>query len=82
MRGPLTLLHHPHSRLRTAGPPTRSPLVLGLTFITHMHPLQVHRATLPDGTDVAVKVQYPGVADSIDSDLKNLERLVRRAVCL
>ncbi|NKX42483.1 AarF/ABC1/UbiB kinase family protein, partial [Rhodobacteraceae bacterium R_SAG2] len=30
---------------------------------------QVHRAILPDGRDVAVKVQYPGIAQSIDSDL-------------
>lgn len=37
---------------------------------------QVHRATLPDGTEVAVKIQYPGVAESIDSDLANLKRLV------
>ena len=36
---------------------------------------QVHRATV-NGRDVAVKVQYPGVADSIDSDLNNLERLL------
>lgn len=36
---------------------------------------QVHRATI-GGQDVAVKVQYPGVADSIDSDLNNLERLL------
>jgi aarF domain-containing kinase len=33
---------------------------------------QVHRATLIDGTPVAVKVQYPGIRDSIDSDLNNL----------
>jgi aarF domain-containing kinase len=37
---------------------------------------QVHRTTLPDGRDVAVKVQYPGVAESIDSDLDNLRRLL------
>ncbi|MGY6561449.1 MAG: ABC1 kinase family protein [Luteibaculaceae bacterium] len=30
---------------------------------------QVHRATL-NGKDLAVKVQYPGVADSVKSDLK------------
>ncbi|HAC15842.1 MAG TPA: hypothetical protein DCE78_07855 [Bacteroidetes bacterium] len=30
---------------------------------------QVHRATLHDGTKVAVKVQYPNVRDTIDSDL-------------
>ena len=34
---------------------------------------QVHGAVLRDsGTSVAVKVQYPGVASSIDSDLNNL----------
>lgn len=38
---------------------------------------QVHRATLFDGRDVAVKVQYPGIADSIDSDLKNLGGLLK-----
>lgn len=38
---------------------------------------QVHRGTLKDGQAVAVKVQYPGVSTSIDSDLLNLERLMR-----
>ncbi|CAM9350882.1 unnamed protein product [Ectocarpus sp. 8 AP-2014] len=38
---------------------------------------QVHRAKLPDGTEVAMKIQYPGVADSVESDLKNLQRLVQ-----
>lgn len=33
---------------------------------------QVHRATLLDGRDVAVKVQYPGIAEAIHSDLQNL----------
>ena len=38
---------------------------------------QVHRATLKsNGAPVAVKVQYPGVADSIDSDLSNLAILL------
>ncbi|KAA8496555.1 Protein ABC transporter 1, mitochondrial [Porphyridium purpureum] len=37
---------------------------------------QVHKAKLEDGRDVAVKVQYPGVARSIKSDLGNLKRLV------
>jgi predicted unusual protein kinase regulating ubiquinone biosynthesis (AarF/ABC1/UbiB family) len=37
---------------------------------------QVHRATTHDGTDVAVKVQYPGIADTLDSDLKNLKSLM------
>jgi predicted unusual protein kinase regulating ubiquinone biosynthesis (AarF/ABC1/UbiB family) len=34
---------------------------------------QVHRARLHDGREVAVKVQYPGVADAIRSDLRNTE---------
>lgn len=40
---------------------------------------QVHRARLPDGLLVAVKVQHPGVDVAIESDLKNaavLESLV------
>jgi aarF domain-containing kinase len=37
---------------------------------------QVHRARLADGRLVAVKVQYPGVAESIHSDLQNLKRLL------
>uniref|UniRef100_A0A7S4J0P2 ABC1 atypical kinase-like domain-containing protein n=1 Tax=Odontella aurita TaxID=265563 RepID=A0A7S4J0P2_9STRA len=39
---------------------------------------QVHRAKLGDAPDglVAMKVQYPGVADSIDSDLNNLTMLM------
>jgi predicted unusual protein kinase regulating ubiquinone biosynthesis (AarF/ABC1/UbiB family) len=32
---------------------------------------QVHAATMHDGTDVVVKVQYPGVAEAIDADLRN-----------
>ncbi|CAH8495211.1 unnamed protein product [Heterobilharzia americana] len=39
---------------------------------------QVHRATLNDGRVVAMKVQYPGVADSIDSDVNNLMTLLNR----
>jgi predicted unusual protein kinase regulating ubiquinone biosynthesis (AarF/ABC1/UbiB family) len=37
---------------------------------------QVHAAKLHDGRDVAVKIQYPGVADAIAADLKNHELLV------
>ncbi len=36
---------------------------------------QVHTARLADGTEVAVKVQYPGVADAIRDDLANTELL-------
>ncbi len=38
---------------------------------------QVHRATLPTGEDVAVKIQYPGVADAIRADLGNAAMLYR-----
>ena len=38
---------------------------------------QVHRATLKDGRDLAIKVQYPGVAQSIDSDVANVGALIR-----
>lgn len=34
--------------------------------------LKVHRATLLDGRKVAIKIQYPGVAHGIDSDIDNL----------
>ncbi len=34
---------------------------------------QVHAATLHDGRDVVVKVQYPGVAEAVRSDLANAE---------
>ncbi|KAH3903380.1 related to Probable serine/threonine-protein kinase COQ8, mitochondrial [Saccharomycodes ludwigii] len=37
---------------------------------------QVHDAVLADGTEVVVKVQYPGVKESIDSDLNNLLMLL------
>lgn len=33
---------------------------------------QVHKGVLHDGRDVALKIQYPGVAKSIDSDINNL----------
>lgn len=36
---------------------------------------QVHDATLHDGRRVAVKVQYPGVAEAIQADLANTELL-------
>jgi predicted unusual protein kinase regulating ubiquinone biosynthesis (AarF/ABC1/UbiB family) len=36
---------------------------------------QVHAARLHDGTEVAVKVQYPGVAEAIRADLANTELL-------
>jgi predicted unusual protein kinase regulating ubiquinone biosynthesis (AarF/ABC1/UbiB family) len=38
---------------------------------------QVHRAKMPDGRLVAVKVQYPGIAASIDADVDNVATLLR-----
>jgi predicted unusual protein kinase regulating ubiquinone biosynthesis (AarF/ABC1/UbiB family) len=43
---------------------------------------QVHRATLRDGSPVAVKVQYPGIADALESDMANAGILVRLAKVL
>jgi predicted unusual protein kinase regulating ubiquinone biosynthesis (AarF/ABC1/UbiB family) len=40
---------------------------------------QVHRARTTDGRDLALKVQYPGVARSIDSDVNNVAALLRLA---
>lgn len=37
---------------------------------------QVHRARLHDGREVAVKVQYPGIAGIIATDLSVLQRIV------
>ena len=38
---------------------------------------QVHRAQSADGRDLAIKVQYPGVRRSIDSDVSNVAALIR-----
>jgi predicted unusual protein kinase regulating ubiquinone biosynthesis (AarF/ABC1/UbiB family) len=35
---------------------------------------QVHRAIWKDGRDVAVKIQYPGAADALVSDLNQIQR--------
>lgn len=40
---------------------------------------QVHEATTLDGREVVMKIQYPGVAKSIESDVDNLMRLIRVA---
>jgi predicted unusual protein kinase regulating ubiquinone biosynthesis (AarF/ABC1/UbiB family) len=36
---------------------------------------QVYRATTKDGRDVAVKVQYPGIKEAIENDIKNIDVL-------
>ena len=38
---------------------------------------QVHRATLKDGRTVAVKVQYPGIWDVVQTDLDSIRFLLR-----
>lgn len=38
---------------------------------------QVHRATLKNGMQVAIKIQYPGVAQSIESDIDNLVGMLK-----
>jgi predicted unusual protein kinase regulating ubiquinone biosynthesis (AarF/ABC1/UbiB family) len=43
---------------------------------------QVHRATLPTGETVAVKVQYPGVDEAVRSDLKNVSAMTKLAVAI
>jgi predicted unusual protein kinase regulating ubiquinone biosynthesis (AarF/ABC1/UbiB family) len=40
---------------------------------------QVHRAELLDGREVAVKIQYPGIAEALDADLRNAGTIVRLA---
>lgn len=38
---------------------------------------QVHSAVLRDGTEVAMKIQYPGVAQGIESDIDNLVGIMK-----
>lgn len=40
---------------------------------------QVHKAMTRDGQELAIKVQYPGVAQSIDSDVDNVMTLLKVA---
>lgn len=38
---------------------------------------QVHRATLKDGREVAVKIQYPDIADALRADMQNAALFLR-----
>ncbi|KAG8172324.1 hypothetical protein JTE90_021795, partial [Oedothorax gibbosus] len=38
---------------------------------------QVHEAKLLDGTNVALKIQYPGVAKSIENDISYITKMVK-----
>lgn len=41
---------------------------------------QVHRATTEDGLCLAVKIQYPGIADTIESDMAIVRQMLRPMV--
>ncbi len=43
---------------------------------------QVHRATLHDGSAAAVKIQYPGIAEALESDMANAGIIMRVAKAL
>ncbi|HVF52538.1 MAG TPA: AarF/ABC1/UbiB kinase family protein [Actinomycetota bacterium] len=43
---------------------------------------QVHRAVLPTGETVAVKVQYPGVDEAVRADVKNLSALTKLSLAI
>jgi predicted unusual protein kinase regulating ubiquinone biosynthesis (AarF/ABC1/UbiB family) len=43
---------------------------------------QVHRARTIDGREVAVKIQYPDVADALEADLRNVGTIIRLAKVL
>uniref|UniRef100_A0A8B9GUL5 ABC1 atypical kinase-like domain-containing protein n=1 Tax=Astyanax mexicanus TaxID=7994 RepID=A0A8B9GUL5_ASTMX len=43
---------------------------------------QVHHGVLHDGREVAIKIQYPGVAESIKSDINNLMSVLKLSVVL
>jgi predicted unusual protein kinase regulating ubiquinone biosynthesis (AarF/ABC1/UbiB family) len=38
---------------------------------------QVHQAELKNGRKLAIKIQYPGIRESIDSDVENLGRILK-----
>ncbi|XP_039987718.1 atypical kinase COQ8B, mitochondrial isoform X2 [Xiphias gladius] len=43
---------------------------------------QVHLGVLKDGREIAMKIQYPGVAESIHSDINNLMSVLKMSVVL
>ncbi|XP_020500056.1 atypical kinase COQ8B, mitochondrial [Labrus bergylta] len=43
---------------------------------------QVHHGVLKDGREIAMKIQYPGVAESISSDINNLMSVLKMSVVL
>ena len=53
------------------------PIYFGASPIAAASIGQVHKATLRDGRTLAIKVQYPGVRESIDADVDNVATLLR-----
>jgi predicted unusual protein kinase regulating ubiquinone biosynthesis (AarF/ABC1/UbiB family) len=43
---------------------------------------QVHRAVTHDGRTLAIKVQYPGIRDSIDADVDNVASLLKMSTMI
>src|SRR3954453_2651434 len=43
---------------------------------------QVHKGVLPDGREVAVKIQYPGMAKALTADMSNARLIMRLAKAL
>lgn len=74
-----------HDRLDIAGDMRSSALTALLLYCgdwAYQHScmaLQVHGGNLHDGRRFAMKIQYPGVARSIESDVDNLMRLINIA---
>lgn len=54
------ILGHDHRELFSDFPPAAAAATLG----------QVHRARLHDGREVAVKLQYPDIADAVETEMK------------
>src|SRR3954447_2383893 len=62
-------------RTELGGPLTRTFAEFDETPVAAASIGQVYRARTRDGDDVAVKVQYPGVAEAVETDLRNMAML-------
>ncbi|ELR60096.1 Putative aarF domain-containing protein kinase 4 [Bos mutus] len=72
----------PASEPLCAGPSPQEELCNFSSFLSSASIGQVHQGVLRDGTEVAVKIQYPGVAQSIQSDVQNLLAVLKMSVAL
>ena len=69
-----------HVLLRELGPETLAELEIEEEPIGAASLGQVHRATRrSDGEQICLKIQYPGVADAVDSDLDSVATLLKLA---